>query len=150
MWPRKVGGGLWRATTKSTRQATRQRIIDTAGRRFKRDGIDGSGIATFMADAGLTNGAFYAHFDSKDDLVATVVADQLHKQADNYSSAPGQLDSSSSCASTCPPNTATTVNRLPIRGAARRDRSLYDVHQAGLHRWRAGHHRRDRLPPSPG
>ena len=48
------------------KQATRQRIIETAGRRLKRDGIDGSGVATLMADAGLTNGAFYAHFPSKD------------------------------------------------------------------------------------
>ena len=37
------------------KQATRQRIIETAGRRLKRDGIDGSGVATLMADAGLTN-----------------------------------------------------------------------------------------------
>jgi TetR/AcrR family transcriptional repressor of nem operon len=58
---------------------TRQRIIATAGRRLKTDGIDGSGVATLMKDAGLTNGAFYAHFDSKDDLVATVIADQLHE-----------------------------------------------------------------------
>jgi TetR/AcrR family transcriptional regulator, transcriptional repressor for nem operon len=62
------------------KQATRRRIIETAGRRFKADGIDGSGIAALMADAGLTNGAFYAHFDSKDDLVATAVADQLREQ----------------------------------------------------------------------
>src|SRR5829696_3107794 len=33
-----------------------------------------------MADAGLTNGAFYAHFASKEDLVATAVADQLRDQ----------------------------------------------------------------------
>ena len=33
-----------------------------------------------MTDAGLTNGAFYAHFESKDDLVANVVADQLATQ----------------------------------------------------------------------
>ena len=65
---------------KEHKQATRRRIIETAGRRFKRDGIDGSGVATLMADAGLTNGAFYAHFDSKDDLVATAVADQLREQ----------------------------------------------------------------------
>jgi AcrR family transcriptional regulator len=70
---------------KEHKQATRRRIIETAGRRFKGDGIDGSGIATLMADAGLTNGAFYAHFDSKDDLVATVVADQLRKQCESLS-----------------------------------------------------------------
>src|SRR5437588_10315218 len=60
--------------------ATRRRIIDSAGRRLKQDGVDGSGIATLMSDAGLTNGAFYAHFESKDDLVANVVADQLANQ----------------------------------------------------------------------
>jgi TetR/AcrR family transcriptional regulator, transcriptional repressor for nem operon len=59
---------------------TRRRIIDTASARFKQDGIDGSGIATLMSDAGLTNGAFYAHFPSKRDLVANVMADQLRIQ----------------------------------------------------------------------
>ncbi|WP_069766986.1 TetR/AcrR family transcriptional regulator [Streptomyces sp. LUP30] len=68
---------------KEHNQATRQRIIETAGRRFKRDGIDGSGIAALMKDAGLTNGAFYTHFTSKDELVATTVADQLHTQNAN-------------------------------------------------------------------
>jgi TetR/AcrR family transcriptional repressor of nem operon len=69
---------------------TRRRIIERAGRRFKRDGVDGSGIATLMADAGLTNGAFYAHFSSKDDLVATVVADQLQRQGERHRA--GMLD----------------------------------------------------------
>ncbi|HJQ89523.1 MAG TPA: TetR family transcriptional regulator, partial [Propionibacteriaceae bacterium] len=64
--------------TKEHKQETRERIIATAGRRLKRDGIEGSGVATLMKDAGLTNGAFYAHFASKDDLVAEAIADQLH------------------------------------------------------------------------
>jgi TetR/AcrR family transcriptional regulator, transcriptional repressor for nem operon len=73
------------------KQATRQRIIEAAGGRLKRDGIDGSGVATLMADAGLTNGAFYAHFSSKDDLVATAVADQLREQRETLSAAaPGR------------------------------------------------------------
>ena len=67
---------------------TRQRIIETAGRRLKQDGIDGSGIAALMADAGLTNGAFYAHFASKDDLVANVVAGQLRAQEATLRSLP--------------------------------------------------------------
>jgi AcrR family transcriptional regulator len=76
---------------KEHKQVTRRRIIDTAGRRFKRDGIDGSGIATLMADAGLTNGAFYAHFASKEDLVATALAEQLRDQAASFSAlAPGR------------------------------------------------------------
>ncbi|MEU9669595.1 TetR/AcrR family transcriptional regulator [Streptomyces bobili] len=69
---------------KEHKQVTRQRIIEKAGHRFKQDGIDGSGISTLMSDAGLTNGAFYAHFTSKDDLVAHVVAAELHKQLSTY------------------------------------------------------------------
>ncbi|MEU1444015.1 TetR/AcrR family transcriptional regulator [Streptomyces mirabilis] len=73
---------------KEHKEATRRRIIETAGRRFKRDGIGSSGISTLMADVGLTNGAFYTHFASKDDLVATVVADQLRIQSAHVSAMP--------------------------------------------------------------
>jgi TetR/AcrR family transcriptional repressor of nem operon len=70
------------------KQATRRRILEVAGRRFKQDGIDGSGVATVMADAGLTNGAFYGHFSSKEDLVANVLADQLRAQRQSFDDQP--------------------------------------------------------------
>jgi TetR/AcrR family transcriptional repressor of nem operon len=70
------------------KQATRQRILEAAGRRFKQDGIDGAGVATVMSDAGLTNGAFYAHFTSKEDLVANVLADQLRAQRQSFDAHP--------------------------------------------------------------
>jgi TetR/AcrR family transcriptional regulator, transcriptional repressor for nem operon len=66
------------------KQATRQRIVEAAARRFKQDGIDGAGVAVVMSDAGLTNGAFYAHFKSKEDLVANVLADQLRAQRHSF------------------------------------------------------------------
>lgn len=77
---------------KEHKSETRRRIIETAGRRLKRDGIDGSGVSTLMKDAGLTNGAFYAHFESKDDLVTTAIADQLKAQAEDVvaQAAPGR------------------------------------------------------------
>jgi TetR/AcrR family transcriptional repressor of nem operon len=76
---------------KEHKEATRRRIIEAAGERLKRDGIDGAGVAVLMADAGLTNGAFYAHFASKEDLVATAVADQLRQQLErNRMQAPGR------------------------------------------------------------
>ena len=76
---------------KDQKQATRQRIVEAAGRRFKEDGIDGAGVAAVMSDAGLTNGAFYAHFTSKDDLVATTLADELREQRAGLSErAPGR------------------------------------------------------------
>ncbi|HEX5922861.1 MAG TPA: TetR/AcrR family transcriptional regulator [Baekduia sp.] len=73
---------------KDQKQATRQRIVEAAGRRFKQDGIDGAGVAAVMSDAGLTNGAFYAHFTSKEDLVANVLADQLLAQRQSLDSEP--------------------------------------------------------------
>jgi AcrR family transcriptional regulator len=69
---------------KDQKQATRQRIVEAAGRRFKQDGIDGAGVAAVMSDAGLTNGAFYGHFSSKEDLVANVLADQLRAQRHSF------------------------------------------------------------------
>ena len=73
---------------KDQKQATRERILEAAGRRFKQDGIDGAGVAAVMSDAGLTNGAFYAHFASKEDLVANVLADQLRAQRHSFAAQP--------------------------------------------------------------
>jgi len=73
------------------KEATRRRMIETAGRRLKSDGIDGSGIATLVADAGLTNGAFYGHFSSKDDLVTTVIGQQLEDQVAHINALPAGL-----------------------------------------------------------
>ena len=70
--------------SKDHKQATRQRILEAAGRRFKEDGIDSAGVAAVMSDAGLTNGAFYAHFASKEDLVANVLADQLRAKRQSF------------------------------------------------------------------
>src|ERR687898_235575 len=73
---------------KDQKRSTRQRIVQAAGRRFKRDGIDGAGVAAVMSDAGLTNGAFYAHFSSKEDLVANVLAGQLRAQRQGFDAQP--------------------------------------------------------------
>jgi TetR/AcrR family transcriptional repressor of nem operon len=74
--------------SKDHKQATRQRILEAAGRRFKQEGIDGAGVAAVMSDADLTNGAFYAHFASKEDLVANVLADQLRAQRQSFDAQP--------------------------------------------------------------
>lgn len=74
--------------SKGQKQTTRQRILEAAGRRFKQDGISGAGVASVMSDAGLTNGAFYGHFRSKEDLVANVLADQLRAQRRSFDSQP--------------------------------------------------------------
>ncbi|TJZ77075.1 TetR/AcrR family transcriptional regulator [Rhodococcus oryzae] len=75
------------------KDATRRRMIETSGVRFKRDGFDGAGISALVADAGLTNGAFYGHFASKDDLIATVVSEQLAVQVARVDALPPGLAS---------------------------------------------------------
>jgi TetR/AcrR family transcriptional regulator, transcriptional repressor for nem operon len=48
---------------------THQRIVRTASKRLRQQGLQGVGIADLMKEVGLTVGGFYKHFDSRDDLV---------------------------------------------------------------------------------
>lgn len=48
---------------------TRKRIVETAAAEFRRNGIEATGLADLMAQAGLTHGGFYRHFDSKEQLI---------------------------------------------------------------------------------
>ena len=50
-----------------------ERILREAARLFRERGFDGAGVADIMKAAGLTHGAFYAHFPSKDVLEAEAV-----------------------------------------------------------------------------
>jgi TetR/AcrR family transcriptional repressor of nem operon len=49
---------------------TRRRVVKAAARAIREEGPFKVGVAGVMAKAGLTHGGFYAHFASKDDLVA--------------------------------------------------------------------------------
>jgi TetR/AcrR family transcriptional regulator, transcriptional repressor for nem operon len=73
------------------KERTHQRIIDVAGRLFKERGIDATGVALVMSEAELTNGAFYAHFASKEALVEAVISDQLRLQLERFQEAPDDL-----------------------------------------------------------
>lgn len=53
---------------------TRKRIVEVAAQEFRRNGIQRTGVAEIMAAAGLTQGGFYRHFASKDQLVAEACA----------------------------------------------------------------------------
>jgi TetR/AcrR family transcriptional repressor of nem operon len=68
---------------KGHKAATRRHIVDVASKCFRRDGVSAAGIAGIMGEAGLTNGAFYPHFESKDALVrealASALVDQQHR-----------------------------------------------------------------------
>lgn len=48
----------------------RERILDTAGLLFYRDGFQAVGIDTIIAESGVAKMTLYRHFPSKDDLIA--------------------------------------------------------------------------------
>ena len=60
---------------KGHKEATRQHIIEVASRQFRESGVAAAGLAGIMSEASLTNGAFYAHFESKEDLVRAVLTE---------------------------------------------------------------------------
>jgi TetR/AcrR family transcriptional repressor of nem operon len=68
--------------SKDHKSETRDRIVQTAAKRFREDGVESVGVAALMADAGLTHGGFYAHFPSKEALVAAACAEGLNQSSD--------------------------------------------------------------------
>jgi AcrR family transcriptional regulator len=54
----------------SKKEETRERILRAAARAIRKYGYEGVGVADVMKEAGLTHGGFYAHFKSRDALLA--------------------------------------------------------------------------------
>jgi len=62
------------------KEKTRQRVLKAAAKAIRLEGPHRVGVAAVMAKVGLTHGGFYAHFDSKDDLVASAIG-QMFEEA---------------------------------------------------------------------
>lgn len=58
----------------AAKDATHERIVAVAARAIRRSGYDGTGVADIMKEAGLTHGAFYAHFASREAMLAEAAA----------------------------------------------------------------------------
>jgi TetR/AcrR family transcriptional regulator, transcriptional repressor for nem operon len=54
----------------SRKQASHDRIVEAAARAIRRSGYSGTGVADIMKEAGLTHGGFYAHFPSREAMLA--------------------------------------------------------------------------------
>jgi TetR/AcrR family transcriptional regulator, transcriptional repressor for nem operon len=116
------------------KQLSRQRIVRAAARAFNRLGFDGVGIADIMKDAGLTQGAFSAHFSSKDELISEAIDDafrnlfveqdwkdrSLEEMISNYLSVVHRDGPENGCPACC---LTADVSRLP-----RRMRETFLVH----------------------
>ena len=57
-------------TASRRKDVTHERIVDAAARAIRRSGYAGTGVADIMKDAGLTHGGFYAHFASREAMLA--------------------------------------------------------------------------------
>src|SRR5439155_12990901 len=55
------------------KEETHKRIVKTAAKSFRKHGINGIGVVPLMKETGLTHGGFYAHFKSKDALIAAAI-----------------------------------------------------------------------------
>jgi TetR/AcrR family transcriptional repressor of nem operon len=72
-------------TSKVEKARTHTRLVESAARDFRAQGVAGASIPTLMEHVGLTHGTFYAHFDSKDALVAEVYTRGMAELAERVS-----------------------------------------------------------------
>jgi TetR/AcrR family transcriptional regulator, transcriptional repressor for nem operon len=79
--------GIMRKTQANARaaakEASHERIVRAAARAIRRSGYDGTGVADIMKEAGLTHGGFYAHFESREAMLAEA-ADQAGAEANAF------------------------------------------------------------------
>lgn len=73
--------------TKEKKEQTRKKIIEAAGRGFRTNGYGGLGVDGLAKGAGVTSGAFYGHFSSKDEAFKSAI----EKGMDDYAEAAKNL-----------------------------------------------------------
>lgn len=87
---------------------TRQRIIGEAARRFRKHGIEGTGLVPLMKALGLTHGGFYAHFESKDALVQASLEAAAEQTLERWQAAPAAVPAAA-------PELAAPAGDEPVR-----------------------------------
>ena len=74
---------MWTTKAGSKKEETRERILRAAARAIRKHGYEGVGVADVMKEVGLTHGGFYAHFKSRDALLAAA-AEQEGVESSEY------------------------------------------------------------------
>ena len=109
----------------SRKELSHERIVATAARAIRRGGFQGVGVADIMKEAGLTHGGFYAHFSSRNALLA----EALERAARTVRTASLRAPP---CARRAAPVPCVPCRRLPVRSPPRRHRSRLPGGSAGL------------------
>jgi TetR/AcrR family transcriptional repressor of nem operon len=66
------------------KQRTHEKVVHEAANALRQHGPDKIGIAGLMSKLGLTHGGFYAHFNSKDDLVAEAISHMFEDRLEAF------------------------------------------------------------------
>ncbi len=74
------------------KEQTRQKLVQSSGAIAKQGGFSATGVAGLMKAIGLTGGAFYNHFPSKDDLFSEIVRQELSNSYINLRAQSGELN----------------------------------------------------------
>ena len=61
------------------KEGTRAHLVQATGAHVKKNGFAATGVDSLMAAAGLTSGAFYAHFGSKSELLQAIIENELKR-----------------------------------------------------------------------
>jgi TetR/AcrR family transcriptional repressor of nem operon len=62
----------------------REKVVAAAAKLFRERGLEGVGVDALAEAAGLTHGAVYSHFKSKDELAAQAVRQALHQSMNEW------------------------------------------------------------------
>lgn len=128
----------------SHKEETRARVVKAAAAAVRAKGPDGVGVAEIMKEVGLTHGGFYAHFPSKEALVAAAIGEAFEQGRRRFGRITGEragleafaafvdsyvtMDHRAFPERGCP--IATIASDLPRQGAAVRE--VFDAGVAGL------------------
>ncbi|NWK74491.1 TetR/AcrR family transcriptional regulator [Acinetobacter sp. SwsAc6] len=72
------------------KQQKRQELLHISGQLAKQNGFAATGVDSFMKVAGVTSGAFYSHFSSKQDLFKALIETELQHSFAHWENNPHQ------------------------------------------------------------
>lgn len=74
--------------SKTHKEETRRKLIDSSRTLVKKGGFDSTGVDALMSAIGLTAGAFYSHFKSKQELFEAVIQEEINSTVAMFSLTP--------------------------------------------------------------
>ncbi len=100
----------------SHKEETRKKVLRAAAAAVRAKGPDGVGVAEIMAEAGLTHGGFYAHFKSKEALVAAAIEEAFGQSRRRFARMTEAMTSDEALAAFVDAYVSTEHRNNPQRG----------------------------------